>query len=117
MKNYDVKQVYERLPKESQEQLHDLALKSLVYFESAIVEERDRVGLSNLTIEMIRVANYESARKHLHITANHLGTMKLVCEQATFSMIEMILIDWLDVYEPQKTLIENYIDNWQNKRL
>jgi hypothetical protein len=117
METKDIKRVYDRLKKESQDELHDLAYKSLVYFESAIVEERQRVGLSSLTIEMIRVANYESARKHLHITANHLGTMKLVCEQATFSMIEMILIDWLDVYEPQKTLIENYIDNWQNKRL
>lgn len=116
MKYIIIKHLYDSLGEENRSNLRDIALKQLIYFESQILD-RDNIELPDIMTELVRVSNFESARKHCQLTANHMDTMNMEIERNTFFMIEMILANWLETYDPKKTFIENYIEIWQSQEI
>jgi hypothetical protein len=51
------------------------------------------------------------------VTSKVLGDMDKEIESITYNMLSMILENWIDVYDHNKSMVENYIENWENKEI
>jgi hypothetical protein len=97
--------------------LKAVCFKQILFFESRVLEHESIDSAPPQLKNLVRTITLESTRKHFDITSNLFRDMDKMVESITYNMLTVILESWIDVYDSNKTMVENYIENWENKTI
>jgi hypothetical protein len=111
------KHTFRQLASAQREQLKSVCFKQIMFFESRVLEHESIDSAPMQLRALIRTITLESTRKHFEVTSKLLGDMDKEIESITYNMLSMILENWIDVYDHNKSMVENYIENWENKEI
>lgn len=111
------KHTFKRLAPEQREQLKSVCFKQILFFESRVLEHESIDSAPASLRNLIRTITLESTRKHFDVTSRLFRDMDKEIECVTYNMLQIILEIWIDVYDSNKTMVENYIENWENKEI
>ena len=111
------KHTFRRLAPEQREQLKNVCFKQILFFESRVLEHESIDSAPASLRNLIRTITLESTRKHFDVTSRLFRDMDKEIECVTYNMLQMILEIWIDVYDSNKTMVENYIEHWENKEI
>ena len=111
------KHTFRQLAPEQREQLKAICFKQILFFESRVLEHESIDSAPMQLRALIRTITLESTRKHFDVTSRLLHDMDKEIESITYNMLQMILQIWIDVYDSNKTMVENYIEHWENKEI
>ena len=111
------KHTFKRLAPEQREQLKNVCFKQILFFESRVLEHESIDSAPASLRNLIRTITLESTRKHFDVTSRLFRDMDKEIECVTYNMLQMILEIWIDVYDSNKTMVENYIEHWENKEI
>lgn len=111
------KHTFRQLAPEQREQLKAICFKQILFFESQVLQHESIDSAPASLRNFIRTITLESTRKHFDVTSRLLHDMDKEIESITYNMLQMILQIWIDVYDSNKTMVENYIEHWENKEI
>ena len=111
------KHTFRQLAPEHREQLKAICFKQIMFFESRVLEHESIDSAPVQLRALIRTITLESTRKHFDVTSKLFVDMDKQIESITYNMLSMILENWIDVYDHNKSMVENYIENWENKEI
>ena len=111
------KHTFRQLEPQAKEQLKGVCFKQILYFESRVLEHESIDSAPVQLRALIRTITLESTRKHFNVISKLFIDMDKEIEGITYNMLSMILENWIDVYDSSKSMVENYIEHWENKEI